>query len=522
MAASSKPGGVTWTNDEGKYEFTNVMAGRHLLRAAKAGYLTFQYGQRRPSDPGTELEVPPTGVLDSIDFRLPKAGAMTVHVVDEAGEPVAEADVQVFRATVDAKGRRLISFISAMPVGLTNDVGDVRVHSLPADTYFVRASSRRAAAGRPGERRAYVQTYYPGVTQDTQAEPVVVALGQEVSLNLTLMVGTGASGTGLATISGVLLGSDGRPIETKNLVILFERQLPDGRIGEVMGFIPTDAAGRFRKENLQPNSYTLMLVPGPALVPNAPAENPEQVILPISVDGQDINGLVLNATRSGTVRGWIQFDERAPRDALPGTVQLRAVGNVAVVRSTLRNPRSIHVGAVWGSGVMTLKEDWAFELRDIGGGERLIRPYPDHIAGWSLKGVYLNGRDVTDVPFDLDSSKDINDVQVVMTRKQTTIDGTVTGEDGQPATHYTAVAFSEQSDRWRVFSRSIAVAQSDQNGTFKILGLPVGSYFVAATESLEPGSEYEHDVLNRLKDTAVSITIREGESQTIKLRLIDK
>src|SRR5262245_40699782 len=43
------------TDDEGRYELTDLPAGRFVLQASQGGYVTLSYGQRRPLEAGRPL-----------------------------------------------------------------------------------------------------------------------------------------------------------------------------------------------------------------------------------------------------------------------------------------------------------------------------------------------------------------------------------------------------------------------------------------------------------------------------------
>ena len=63
-------------------------AGRYTLTASKAGYVGLSYGQRRPLQAGTPLQLADGQELKAIDFRLPRGSAITGHVYDENGDPM--------------------------------------------------------------------------------------------------------------------------------------------------------------------------------------------------------------------------------------------------------------------------------------------------------------------------------------------------------------------------------------------------------------------------------------------------
>ena len=45
------------TDDEGRYSFTGVGAGRYMLSASKTGHVPIIFGQARPGRPGTPIQL---------------------------------------------------------------------------------------------------------------------------------------------------------------------------------------------------------------------------------------------------------------------------------------------------------------------------------------------------------------------------------------------------------------------------------------------------------------------------------
>ena len=64
--------------------------------ASKAGFVTLQYGQRRPYESGTPVTVTDGQSLDKIDFALPQGSVIVTRVTDEFGEPLADAPPNLF------------------------------------------------------------------------------------------------------------------------------------------------------------------------------------------------------------------------------------------------------------------------------------------------------------------------------------------------------------------------------------------------------------------------------------------
>src|SRR5215471_9878565 len=129
------------TDNQGRYEFRDLPAGRFNVSVSKSGYVTMQYGQNRPFEPGKPIDLVDTQVMEKLDVALPRGGVIAGRVGDEAGEAVAEADVTAMRMQFQNGKRRLV------PTGRnaqTNDLGQFRIYGLPPGEYYVSASYRSA------------------------------------------------------------------------------------------------------------------------------------------------------------------------------------------------------------------------------------------------------------------------------------------------------------------------------------------------------------------------------------------
>src|SRR4029078_8295927 len=88
------PGGrATLTDDSGVFELTDLPAGRYTLSVSKTGFVRLSYGQRRPLQAGTPLQLREGQELTGIEFRLPRGSVLAGHVFDETGDPMPGARV---------------------------------------------------------------------------------------------------------------------------------------------------------------------------------------------------------------------------------------------------------------------------------------------------------------------------------------------------------------------------------------------------------------------------------------------
>jgi hypothetical protein len=83
-------------------------AGRYTLNAAKGSYVSLQYGQRRPFEPGKPVEVLEGQTIERLDFSLPRGAVITGRILDEFGELVTDAQVAALRYQFVGGGRRLV------------------------------------------------------------------------------------------------------------------------------------------------------------------------------------------------------------------------------------------------------------------------------------------------------------------------------------------------------------------------------------------------------------------------------
>jgi hypothetical protein len=111
-------------------------------------------------------------------------------------------------------------------------------------------------------------------------------------------------------------------------------------------------------------------------------------------------------------------------------------------------------------------------------------------------------------------------IDVRLTQAGTRVSGTVTDSRGARASTYVAVVFPEDARQWTPYSRGIAAARPDQQGSFLIQGLPPGRYLIAVIDYLEPGQEREAATLERLRRTATAVTLADGESRALDLKLV--
>lgn len=83
------------------------------------------------------------------------------------------------------------------------------------------------------------------------------------------------------------------------------------------------------------------------------------------------------------------------------------------------------------------------------------------------------------------------------------------------------MVFPDDRERWTSYSLAIGSGRPNQAGTFRIGNLPPGDYRIIAVPYLEEGSERDPELLERFRGRAERITLGDGSTATIGLRLVE-
>src|SRR4029077_10413006 len=102
-----KGGRTVLSDDRGFYSITGLPAGHYTIVASKPGFLDLVYGQRRPLMEGEVIELDKGEEYPNTDCMLLRAGAIGGKIVDENGEPVGAAMLELFQLTIDGGQQRV-------------------------------------------------------------------------------------------------------------------------------------------------------------------------------------------------------------------------------------------------------------------------------------------------------------------------------------------------------------------------------------------------------------------------------
>ena len=527
VATARHPSGgrhAVLTDQSGRFAFADLAAGRYTVTVSKPGFITLAYGQRRPRQPSTPVEVASGQHLQNLDIALPSGSVITGQVVDENNAALPATSVRVLRY-VYRQGQQQLE-----PIGTdrTDDRGQYRVFGLEPGDYLVSAAVPRqlltprsglpfgpgggrpldptgGGFARPGigvvdqdidqdiEPLGYAPTYYPGVTTLSDASRVSVGLSAEVG-----GVDFAVRPVPTATVAGVAFQPDGTTASGVQVLLI-----------PVNGAVSRDSLlgsrvqnGAFAIRNVPPGAYTLRAATrrGRGGFGGQPVFASQR----IDVDGYDVSDLTLVMTPGTALSGSVRFEttDRQPTSVDRVRVTAHALENIPLL------------GNVEGR----IDEEGRFEMQNVAGGLRLIRARGVP-AGWTLKSVYLDGQDVIDTPFDFSGVARVDGLRLMFTDQVSRIAGHVHDRQGAPLTDFTVIAFPFDDSLWQPQSRYVKATRPDQNARYEIVGLPAGSYLLAAVDAVQEGEWLDPRFLRQLRTDGIPLSLTDGESKDLDLAL---
>jgi hypothetical protein len=494
------------TSGEGRYEFTELPAGRFTVSAAKGGYLTLEYGQRRPFEPGRPIELAEAQTLDRVDFALPRGAVIAGRVTDRRGQPIVGADISVERYRYGAGGERRLNRVALGYFLATDDRGEFRAFGLMPGEYIVSASVRQlpelpGSAGPIGPSQGPLPTYHPGTTNVAEATAVLVGIGEQASIQFGLVSGR------MSRISGTITDSTGRPGAGANLMLATAANNSIGASGRGAG--STAADGSFTIGNVPPGDHFVQVglqVSGDAGVVTEVAN------IPVGTTGDDVKGLQIVTSPGAIVHGRVEWDGRAPR-AGGAESRLRITASAADGRPAIIGI----IGAVVPGASGLVGRDDSFRIGGLLG--TVLFAAEDIPPQWTLKAVTVNGVDVTGVGTDVATLGADSRVRVVLTDKVTELTGSVRTARGEAVAAAVVVVLPEDRVESSMAARHTRTARPDQNGVFRLRALPPGRYLVAAVDALEQGSEWDPAFQAMIRPVARRFSLVEGQMLSLDLEL---
>ena len=506
-SASSFGGGRGFRIDSGYSAQTDVAGGfvitgvepgvyRLVARPGPFGgrYLAAGYLAVRAGDSGKPVVVRNGDRLAGMDIALPPAAAVEGRVIDENGEPLSMMPVVAARIMAGSDEPQRVRH----PPVFTDDLGRYRIYGLEPGEYIVATegwhivtTTPSLAIPRPRPSLAlpcvlgFAATFHPSVASDSAAQRIRLTAGRDAS-GIDILVARAH----LVDVSGTVLDSRGVPASATNGLLSRNTLSSEGSYP-----FHTDADGRFRVRELDPGNYRLLVGRGGAV--NGRVEYAD---LPLSVAGT-IEGLVVSTQPGVAVSGRIVLAEGQSLDTRALRITFERSG-VAV--------RTVET-------IATIDDDRRFRAQDVFGPHLVRVGLP---SGWTVRAVMLRGEDITDVPTAF-RAEDSDQLQIVISSRVSTLEGTVRSEGTSPPGEATVYVFGEDRSAWRMSSPRTHKSDAGEDGKFSVSGLAAGRYYAIAVarDGFRPVASPGEAFFDLLSKEATAFVIGDDERRTLELRL---
>jgi hypothetical protein len=403
-----------------------------------------------------------------------------------------------------------------------------------ADQTFVLGLGTALPVQQPGSAPAvYPTVFYPSAAVVGEAAIVSVRSGDErvsVDLQLRPVRTTRVSGTvvapdGPAANVGVHLVTAGARDLTGALDVAVT--MTNGSGGFTFPAVPP---GAYAIEVLRPprepvhidHGSSLSVTPGGSVtlgshVPPAGPPPPPPVPLdatlwarmPVAVGEASLDDVIVPLATGARVTGRVEFEGTADKPSAS------ALTGIRINLDSADGSRLADTGLAFQAG--RPDEDGSFRTFGVPPGQYVLRATSP--GGWTLKGAFLNGRDLTDAAFELEA-KDLAGVVLTFTDRPAGLTGHVrTGQGVDPAA--VVIAFPTDTSAWigrGPYPRRLRTARAAADGAYSITGMVPGEYYLAAvTEDAFPDVQ-DPALLQALTRIARQVRVIDGERRTEDVR----
>jgi hypothetical protein len=177
------------TDNDGRFALEHLAGAKYDLTASKRGFLTASYDQHEQFS--SAVVTGPEQDTAHLHFKLTPNSVLSGAVTDDAGEPVANARVMLFRRPkLAGSGEPMVQADTTM----ADDTGAYEFGNLASGGYLLAVIAEPWYAmheGTPSKRNpaldvVYPVTYFDSTTDEVAASPIALAGGERQEANVSL------------------------------------------------------------------------------------------------------------------------------------------------------------------------------------------------------------------------------------------------------------------------------------------------------------------------------------------------
>jgi hypothetical protein len=488
------------TDELGHFVFENIPPGSYDLQISHNGYVDAEYGQKKLGAPGAVLSLSPGQRMTDLVFKLARAAAISGHVFDEDGEPIAKAEVISYLASKKFGKEHRNNY---EPIS-TNDLGEFRIFDLAPGRYYLAVNYHnqehvqlRSELAKQKFNPGYLPSYYPNTTDPAKAQAIYVGSGDDIrSVDFFLRP------SHLVTVTGKVISTIPVPANTSGMVTLYPRG--SGLVDAAQDLDDTFQLkdGSFVIRNVPPGSYFLAA----SWSDHESGGGWHFGRRRLDVANSDVEVAIM-VSRGSDIAGHVSWEGVAPSDLRALYVRLQSLDE---------DPMPIP-GA-------SAKQDGTLQFKNVPEGTyRPIASFPGAQENFYLKAARYGTATVTEAGFTVQPGSDAS-LDLIMGTRAAQIDGVVLNADSLPTAGSTVVLIPDPPHR--DVKHRYKAATTDQNGKFTIKGIAPGDYKLFSWD-LNEGSEdsgsdwYDPEWLKPYETEGEAVHLDESDRKAVNLTLIE-
>jgi hypothetical protein len=469
-----------YSDSNGHFRIPELDPGVYRVRLRKEGF--------SPTVPSGAIVLPklePGQELTDLKFTMAPQSVLAGRVLDDNGDPVPNASLVLLRPRI-MRGRQ--TYAPGGGFATTDDRGMFRMAGIDPGRYLLSVDDPESRdivyPSGGGAVTAYVASYYPGVSDPTQAQPLDVGRGTvETGLELRFRREP------VFPVRGRALDANGQPM----LRFMMHAARRDSGMSMYMGSLNNHFSnGEFELPGLRAGAWTLRAMPNGAGAMS---------VAEVQVGSGPVAGVVLRPLPLQQISGSAVLED--PGSAAPDWTRV----GLSI----------LSMDGLLGSRAATPDSAGLFALTVSGSGKAWLNVAGTPAAGAYLARVLVGSQDVTGKELDL-AAGGLPPVRLVFRKGAATLSGRAEAADpnvlaGRPAISLWP-ADPEQRD-----ARAAVSASFQPDGAFTISGIRPGEYLVYVGFGAEPSPFGGPEPPSDLETNSTRVRLEPNSTQSIQLKL---
>jgi len=482
------------TDENGRFRFTGVAAGRYWISALAPGYTSPNF----PDTGGKMLDISEGDKLDNFDLELKRGGVISGRITDSQGRPVIEEIISLSKRDRNNQPQNYSAYSANFDLYRTDDRGVYRIYGLPEGRYLVSVGyAQTLGADRiTGRPTFYQRVFYSNATSESEAKLVEVSEGSEATgTDITV-----SDSKETRDVSGRVVDAvTGQPVADVDVVV--QGISSDGTpMGVSYGDrSPAGSDGAFSMFGLAPGKYRLML---------SANESKGYFSDPVNVDisESDATGIDIKARKgAASISGVVIIEGTDDPSVLANLSQATVFAYIYLADASLPSPLR--------AGPFEVKADGSFRISGLQPGKvRLDIGLPKvhlPIARYERNGA--SGQE----EIEIDAGEQVTGVRVVLLYGALTLSGKLKVVGGSLPDGYRFQAWARRTDQNALYSQGATI---DGRGQFVIEHLAPGAYEISMfAVPLQSVTQLSPEIRQRLSSVKEKVVVVSDNQQPVTI-----